>query len=386
MAMVKAPFNGNLNANEIFGSIFNMIISQQVMVPELADNYAELVGKYKVDGTLYGDTKLFYATDVLASRPWLGDSEASNLLNINRPAAPKCQAITLDQFRQIDITIDNYLTKRAWSTEGAFTSFNSIILSLIGETRKLFEVAMFNSYIGTTEGNATRSTVEIDLTTALTGLTGEEAARVEAQTIAAAIANLVVDLKDYSRDFNDYGFMRAYTDDQLVFIWNSAWINKITKLDLPTIFHKEGLMDKFNQHVLPARYFGEIGVFTDTDHFTTASGVVTVKTGVTSVRSLVETDIGNGTLTKHVFPGDVIPAGYIVKNASTVDLTGKVYVVDDDIICKIVTNDTYKFMSAFEVGTNFYNPRSLTENHYLTWGYGAPDRLLDQPLVTIHAD
>lgn len=389
MAMVKSPYNGNLNPNEIFSSIYNMIISQQVMDPELADNYSELVGKYKVDGTLYGDTKLFYATDILSSRPWLGDSEASNLLNINRPADPKCQAVTLDQFRQIDITVDQYLSKRAWSTEGVFSTFNGIILGLIGQTRKLFETTLFNTYVGTTEGNATRSDVEIDLTTALTGLSGEEKARVEAQVIAEAMANLLVDMKDYSRDFNDYAFMRAYSENELVFIWNSAWINKITKLDLPTIFHKEGLMDKMDQYVLPARYFGEVvataSFATDTDHFTTSGTTSVVKTGVTDVRSLVETDIGNGTLTKHVFPGDVIPAGYIVKSA-TVDLGGQVYIVDADVICKIVTNDTFKFMSAFEVGTNFFNPRSLTENHYLTWGYGAPDRLLDQPLVTVHAD
>lgn len=65
--MVKYPFNGNLNPNEIFSSIYNMIISQEFLKVALADNYA-LVDKFKVDGTLYGDTKLFYDHDVLKSR------------------------------------------------------------------------------------------------------------------------------------------------------------------------------------------------------------------------------------------------------------------------------------------------------------------------------
>lgn len=393
---MPSEFTGTLRSNELFTSIFNMIISQTVMDPELANNYSELVSKYKVDGSLYGDTKLFYDADVLKSRSWLNDLEASNLLNINRPDDPKCQAIVLDQFRQIDITVDNYLTKRAWSTEGVFNTFNSIILGMMGKTKTLFETTMFNAYVGTTTGNATKSDLEIDVTTPTTGLTGEEKARVEAQTIAQGIADLLVDMKDYSRDYNDYKFMRAYNEGQLNFIWNSKWINKITKLDLPTIFHKEGLVDKMDQYVLPARYFGEVvpktSFATDTDHFSetsSGSGKYTVKTSVKTVHALTEMDVTNGTSAqdKHLFAGDIIPGGYYVLDASaSIDLGGLVYIEDPDVICKVVTNETYKMMSAFEVGTNFFNARSLTSNHYITWGYSAPDRLLGQPLVTVHVD
>lgn len=186
------------------------------MVPELANNYSELVNKYKVDGSLYGDTKLFYAVDVLESHPWLGDSEAANLLNVDRPADPKCQAITMDQFRQIRVTTDMYLSKRAWSTEGVFDTFNSTILGLVGQTKELYETKLFNCYVGTTEGNATRSEVEIPLSDITE--TGEEKNRLEGQMIAQAIADLLVDMADYNRDFNDYGFMRAYNEGDLVFI------------------------------------------------------------------------------------------------------------------------------------------------------------------------
>jgi len=72
-----------------------------------------------------GDTKLYYASDVLKSYPW-GPSrsnynpssttaslqyEANNMLAITRPAAPECQAIHLTEFRQIALTVDNYLSK-----------------------------------------------------------------------------------------------------------------------------------------------------------------------------------------------------------------------------------------------------------------------------------
>ena len=56
------------NANEIFGSLANMIISQDVFADNIG-KHQTLVDKARVDGTLYGDTKLYYATDVLKSKP-----------------------------------------------------------------------------------------------------------------------------------------------------------------------------------------------------------------------------------------------------------------------------------------------------------------------------
>ena len=56
-------FTGYLRPNEIFGVLYNMIISQHVYVDNIKGTYGELASKFRVDGTLYGDTKLYYATD-----------------------------------------------------------------------------------------------------------------------------------------------------------------------------------------------------------------------------------------------------------------------------------------------------------------------------------
>ena len=106
-------FTGTLNQNEIFSALYNMIISQEVFADNIAGAGSSLVDKARVDGGLYGDQKLFYATDVLKSVAWGNDAEAENLLDLHRPAAPEVQAIVLDQFRQISLTVDNYLGKRA---------------------------------------------------------------------------------------------------------------------------------------------------------------------------------------------------------------------------------------------------------------------------------
>ena len=116
-----------LTANEIYETLANMIISQEVFADNIGKNQT-LVDKARVDGGLYGDTKLYYATDVLYSSAWGNDAEAANLLALDRAEDPEVQAIKLDVFRQIRLTVDSYLTKRAFSDEGTFASFNGVML------------------------------------------------------------------------------------------------------------------------------------------------------------------------------------------------------------------------------------------------------------------
>ena len=244
-------FTGTLNSNEIFSAISNMIISQEVFADNIANNYGALVDMARVDGSLYGDTKLYYSTDVLKSYPWGVDSatskvnakgiaaEALNLLATDYPESPECQSITLNVFRQIRLTVDDYLSKRAWSTEGAFSSFNSIMLGWIRETKKIYDITTYNSFIGTDVSTVGQQSLTVELGAAATT---EAERRVEAQTIATFMANLLTNLKDFSRDYNDYGNLRSYNPDELVFLWNADWVNEITKMDVPTIFHKDGLI------------------------------------------------------------------------------------------------------------------------------------------------
>lgn len=370
-------FTGTLNSNEIFSALFNMIISQQVFADNIADTKSTLADMSRVDGTLYGDTKLYYSTDVLRSMPWTNDAEAQNLLMLHRPEAPECQAITLDTFRMIALTVDNYLSKRAWGTEGAFGQFNSQMLGWIRDTKKIYDATLFNSFVGTHAATGGKQNVAITLPatpTAADEANTEAYNRLVAATIAQAMADLLVDLEDVSRDYNDYGNLRSYAASDLVFVWNSEWVNKIRKLDLPTIFHSEGLVDKFAQHTLPARYFGNVNA---------ASG--TTGSTNTTIRSLIEKDYNtvapNQTgynASKHVFPGDLLPA-------STAYGAGETYTEDATIVFKVYHKDSVPFMTAFETGTEFFNPRSLTQTHYLIWGYNSLESLKNYPFITAKA-
>lgn len=344
-----------LNPNEIFGGLANMIISQRVFGDNIKGTYSSLVDMARVDGSLYGDQKLYYATDVLKSFDWLNDAEADNLLDLDRPNGPEVQAITLDKFRQIRLTVDNYLTKRAWTDKGAFTSFNSIMMGWMRDTKRIFDSTTYNTFIGTHETTFGKQSMTI------TPVPDQN----DALTMAEALATLLVDLKDVSRDYNNYGFIRSYDESDFIVVWNAKHYNSLKKIDMPVIFHKDGLLGEFKQEVLPARYFGTVVGNTHTQ--------MTIPEDATQTyRTLVELHLeGAPTL----FPGDEIPEGSVVYEDET-------YMEDSDIAFKCYYKGSVPFMSAFEVGTSFFNPRSLTENHYLTWGYNTLQHLENYPFIT----
>ena len=346
-----SSFTGQLRSNEIFASLYNLIISQEVFADNIG-NHQTLVDKARVDGGLFGDTKLFYSTDVLKSAAWGNDAEAANLLSIHRPSAPEVQAIHLDVFRQIALTVDEYLSKRAWGTSDAFSSFNSVMTGWINETKKVYDGTTYNVFVGTAKSSEAKQNKTITLSGTNDG-----------QVIAEAIANLISELGDYSRDFNDYKQLRSYNPNDLKFIWNAKYVNKIKKVDLPTIFHKDGLVDKLDEDSLPARYFG------------TVNGAITAANNDGTLRSVYEKDYTKSGVTTHCFAGDLIPSGIAID-------AGDSYTEDAKVICKVCVK-LPPYMSSFSVSTSFYNPKSLTENKYLTFGHNTIEYLKGYPFITI---
>ena len=386
-----ANFTGQLNVNEVFGALYNMILSQKVWAPEIS-KISTLAEKARVDGGQYGDTKLYYASDALKSVPWGGDAEAANLLQLHRPAAPACQAIVINKFRMITLTVDNYLTKRAWGTEGAFSAFNNAMVAWMGTTKDVHDETLINAFYGTETGTGEKQnqSVTINLDTTLEG-----SARVQAQTIAEKVANIITDLtKDIRRDYNDNGFLRRYPKERLQIIWNAKYVNKILKIDLPTIYHKD-IMEDFKD-ILPEKYFGTTITATnvstysdstpaagkpiDSDTYAYTPGVGNANG---TLRALVEMEIKVSDVTYHMFPGEELPAGAVIYTSASDNLYGLIYIEDPTIICKITVEGSVPFMSSFRTQTDFFNPRSLTETHFLIWSHNTLEHLKNYPFVTL---
>lgn len=386
-------FTGQLNPNKIFAALFNMIISQQIFSDNLGKTN-RLVDRAKEDGTLYGDTKLYYSTDVLASYPWGADSESGQLLQTYRPKAPKIQGITLNVFRQIPLTIDNYLSKQAWSDVYSFSQFNSVMLGWLGDTKKVYEGTTYDAFIGTAHGTTSAQNLELDLTTITSGLTGIEKRQMEGLEIGDFLANLMVDMGDYLRKYNDYGHLRSYNMDQIDVIWNSKYLNKIQKVQLPTIFHKDDVVAKINNDYLTPRFFGTVIDSTTISNYSastpttgkpinSSTGAYTPGTNNANgtVRTLDEVTLTVSGTEYHLFAGDEIPSGATIKAGGDFEL-GSVYIEESDVMCKVLVK-LPPYMSAFSVETSFFNAKALNENHYLTFGHNTLEHLANYPMITV---
>ena len=353
-------FTGQLNRNEVYNALFNMIISQEIY-PNRIKEGNDLVDKARTDGSLYGDSKLYYSVDALSSREWLGDAEAQNLLQTHRAPSPEVQAITLDKFRVIPLTLDDYLSKRAWSDEGTFGTFNAIMGGMLEKTKYLYSSTNYDAFFGTHSVEGQEFTVNVNAN----GTTPEA----QVKTIADALANLVDRICSSSKKFNEYGQRTKFSRDDITVVWNTAYLNKFRKVDMPAIFHKEMLFDgDIKQTDLPAQYWGTI----DTIHTTVPTDGV--------YRALYEFAVG----TVDYLAGDIIPAGTAVTAGSIYksDCDDDALIIDSDSIATIVVRFP-PYMNAFEVGSSFWNPLSLTTNRYLIWGENELENLKGYPFVTL---
>lgn len=366
MAMTLAPFNGNLNANEVYAAIYNVIISQQVFANPIKGTYGSLAEMFKRDGSMYGDTKLFYSVQIGKVEDWSGDSEAANLLALQRAPSPYCQAVPIDVKKKIWLTVDNFLSKRGWGTEGVFSQFNSVILGTMRDTKRVYESTMMNAYIGTQSTSTGKQSLTVTLAT---NSNAESQNRLDAQTIAQNIADLLINIEDVTKDYNDLGYERSYNKDEFVLVMNASWANKITFIDIPTIYNDEAIKKIFAEaKLLPSHYFGTVNATTKT-------------TADANTYSLIEQDITVSSNTVHYRAGQQIATG--------TSLTGvKSYQVNANIIGKLVHRDAIQYMSGFETSTEFFNPRSLTNNHYIIFMHSdlEKSRLKEFPFITLTAN
>jgi len=369
-----ATWSGSLNTNEIFTSLYNMIISQQVFSDNISNPFSSLVDRARIDGSLFGDTYLKYSTDSLQTYPFSPDS--SNQLNVlatHRPADPHVQAITLDVFRWIPVTIDNYFTKRAFSTESAFADFNSVTLQWLRDTKRIYDATTYNAYVGTVvsaEGSQTQTVDFTGITAVSTTIDDEAKNRLIAENIAQKLSDIFVEMKDVSTKYNDLGYHRAYNPADLMVIWNADWVNLIRKVGLPTIFNKDGLLEIKDDNVLPAKYFGTVAS-------STTSG--------STYTSLIEQEYGGS----HYWAGESVTV------SANNDLKDKVFTPtasagiasgnNNSVICKIIHKNSIPYMSGFETETTFINGKNLSENHYLHFGHNTLKYLYNYPLVTVKA-
>ena len=400
--MANVTFSGTLNKNEWDSGLYNAYTLMAIQADNLDGLDDSLASMFKTEGGKFSDKNVYSDVNIVSSRIW--DPTDTNVLAMEERPEYKQQEIVVNKKRQIAITIDKYLSRRAWMDEGAYAQYASLVQAQVGNTKRVYDQKLVNVAIGTMESSvgSQRQTV------AIPALTGDETfeqleahSRITGQRIANKLANIYAKLKDASDQFNDNGFIKSFDKAKMLVIWNEDYLNSIQYIDLPTIFHKDGLFD-FTGKELLAQYMG-----TDVTTPTTADG--------TTHRAKNEYKIpvdGNGAYSasgntyKLVRPGDLLPnktpivAPSTAETTSTLDTSYKVdnktvkltvevfntvhaYVPDSTIICKIVAKPGIKYLSDFQTDTEFYNPKNLTRNMYLTWLFAEPQYLSGYPLITL---
>lgn len=388
-------FSGTLNTNEFYNSLYNAYRLAMTYANNLGGLDNTLAERYRADGGMYADQVVYTDLDIPYSEAW--DSTDTNVLEPEFKVVPQQEIITVNQMRQIGLYTDDYLTKRAWMDAAAYDGFRSVVQKQVVEAKKVYEQKLVDAAAGSLALN----TVELTLPT---DADAEAQNRLRATAIAKKVGDLMVDLKDSTRNYNSYGFMKSFNESDFDIIWNADYYNEIKFTDLPTIFHTENLMK--NGHVLPAHYFGSTNV-------TAKAGA---NTAISADEYFVPVDdagkyvaAASATKAVHVFPGDYLPEDtplqaynsttkftYTRKSVSisgmgqssitaTVALTAKAraYTAAPKTICKIVHKDAIKYLSSFETQTEFWNPKNLSTNRYLTWAFAMPDNLRGYPSIAI---
>lgn len=371
-----------LNANTVYSSLFNLIRLVGVLGAKLQIDNSN-ASRYKMEGGRYEDTLYWVSCDVLTSKAF--DPTDANVLAPEQKVVPAYKTITVDTVRQIGLNLPTYfLSSQAFQTAGYFDEFTALAQSMIQKTRKLYDQRLVDTYIGTTESTVGKQTQ----TVTLTGSSAQD----DTLAIAEAVSNILFEMADTTRDYNDRQYMSAFEKGSVDILWNSKFYSKMIKVGLPVTFNKDGVLE--NGRTLPARYFGT--PITTSNYSTYSASTPAAGKPIDSddgtyvpgsnnangtLRALAEQDITVSGTDYHVFPGDELPAGAVVYASSEVKIP--CYIENPKVICKIISKDGAKYVSAIETETEFVNGKNHSRNMYLTFMYGGPDRLPEETWTTL---
>lgn len=374
MPNFKVP-QGKLNPNSVYTFIYNMILNQQVTSRNISLEYAKVLNDAKEDTGMYGDQKLYYDTYMPPITDWLGDDESTDLLETKkyRPKSPECQSLVINIYKKVVLVLDKYLTKNAWMNEGAFSDFTSIMMGWIRDVKDVYEMDTYNAFIGSEESSVGKQQVELDLTAVIGAATGEEANRLEAGAIAKSQVDLIGDLMDNTEDYTDYGasgMVRGFSKDDFRILMPLSEANKLTKLGEPTIFHKEGLLEKVE--VLPDRFFAKVNTAETAGNGTTVRSrfYQNVPTTATKDKPAKEQVL------KAVKAGGLIPTDCTAPANTSVT-------VDDTILYKVIHKKSVPFISSFEASESFFNAQALNTKYVTVIGHNTLEHLAGKPIVTV---
>lgn len=371
-AITAAAFDGTLNSNEIYNALFNLRILFQKLAPQTVKR-DEIVSLLDKAVGMYGDTGVVQGMDIQGTYEFGMDAEAPKLLAINRNKTQKIEKFVIDEWRQTDVTNDAYISKRAFLDEGAFALFNGYIVGTLAKAMDAYESGKVKSSIGTYSSPVAACEISVEMPAA----DGTEATeRLRAAALKKAIMDLEDDMKDNQRKYNGYGFYASYDWNDFTPVFNSKYINEINAQALYNAFNEEFLKQANNIRKWTPKWFGTVidtAGTTDAVNYNIYS-LVEINSDESTNFPLTDAQLANGVY--RIFPGDILPGGFDYA-------ANEAYVREDKVIGKIFAPEYVYYMTGYEQGESFYNPRSATTNHYLRKGFSKVQVSKFRPFITL---
>ena len=371
MASITAPaFNGMLNSNEIYNVLFNVRILFQKLVPNMVKR-DEIVSLLDKATGMYGDTGLLMGMDIQGTYEFGMDAEAPKLLAINRNKTQKVEKYTIKNWRQTDVTNDAYISKRAFLDEGTFATFNGYLVGTLSKAMDAFETGSVKTGVGT----YTNPNLVIKVT--MPAADGTEATeRIRAAKIRQAILDIKADMADNQRKYNGYGFYASYDWNDFTSVFNTKYINEVNALALYSAFNEQYINEATSGRNWTPKLFGDVltaGGTTEAENKTVYSLIETNSDGSDNF-PLTQEQLSGGVY--RIFPGDLLPNNFTYE-------ANEAYTKDETVIAKIFAPEYVYYMTGYEQGESFYNPRSATTNHYLRKGYSPVQVSSFVPFITL---
>ena len=371
-SITASAFDGTLNSNEIYNALFNVKILFQKFAPNTVRR-DEIVSLLDKAVGMYGDTGIMQGMDIQGTYEFTMDAEAPKLLAINRNKTQKVEKFSISNWRQTDVTNDAYISKRAFLDEGSFAMFNGYLVSTLSKAMDAFESGFVKSSLGTYTSENANTTIKVKMPAS----DGTEATeRLRASAIRKAILDLQDDLKDNQRKYNGYNFYSSYDWSDFTPVFSSKYVNEINAQALYSTFNPEYLKSANGSRKWTPKWFGtpitENGI-TPTDN-TTVYSLVEINSDETTNFPLSSEQLAQGVY--RIFPGDLLPGSFEY-------FANEAYTKDDKVIAKVFAPEYVYYMTGYEQGESFYNPRSATTNHYQRKGYSPVQVSRFAPFITL---
>ena len=365
-------FDGQLNSNEIYSALFNLRILFQKLAPQTVRR-DEIIALLDKAVGMYGDTGVLYGMDITGTYDFENDAEASKLLAINRNKSQKIEKFTIDHWRQTDVTVDAYLSKRAFLDEGNFAIFNGYLVGTLSQNFDAFETGFVKASLGTYESPIVACNINVTMPAA----DGTEATeRIRAAAIKKAIMDLEDDMKDNQRKYNGYGFYGSYDWNDMTPVFNSKYVNEINAQAIYQTFNPEYLKSANGSRKWTPKWFGSVVTANGKTTATNSNVYSLIEQNSDGTKNLVLTPEQQTAGVYRIFPGDLLPNSFNY-------LKDEAYTRKDNVIAKIFFPEYIYYMTGYEQGEMFHNARSGTDNHYLRKGHSDVMVSKFRPFITL---